>query len=94
MLNDRGVSYTLREYTTDPLSEEELRDVLQKLKLRAKDLLRTREAKKHDLSGGEPDSVLIEHMAANPKLVNRPIAVDGDRALLARPAETLNDWLR
>lgn len=94
MLKESGVSYTLREYTTDPLSKEEIRSVLQKLNMTPRDLLRMREAKKQDLNGDEPDSILIEHMAANPRLVNRPIALDGDRALIARPADLLHDWLR
>ena len=94
MLNDRGVSYTLREYTADPLTQDELRDVLNKLDIPARDLLRMREAKKHDLSGEEPEDELIARMASNPKLVSRPIAVDGERAMIARPAETLNGWLR
>ena len=93
MLNERGVSYTLREYTTDPLTQDELRAILTKLKIPARELLRMREAKNHALSGEEPEEVLIAKMASYPKLVNRPIAVDGERALLARPADALNDWL-
>ena len=94
MLNETGVSYTLREYTSEPLAEGEIRELLRKLKIAPRALLRMREAKKHGLSGDEPEGELIALMAGNPKLVSRPIAVDGDRALIARPADLLTDWLR
>lgn len=91
MLNERGVEFTYREYTEDPLTEKELRAVLRKLKLSAADVLRTRDAKKLqlDLTGDEGDDVLIAHMAEHPTLLQRPIAVKGRRAELGRPAENI-----
>ena len=93
MLQSRGVEFTYRDYRTDPLSEAELRDVLGKLGLTAKDLLRRRDKayKELGLTGEESDSVLISHMASHPTLLQRPIGVLGDRAVVGRPVENLLD---
>ena len=91
MLNERGVEFTYREYTREPLSAAEIRAVLRKLKMSAADVLRKRDAKKVglDLAGDEGDDVLIAHMAEHPTLLQRPIAVQGRRAELGRPAENI-----
>ena len=89
MLNDNGIAHTYREYTKDPLSEAELRDVLTKLGKGPKDVLRKRDATKAGLTGEETDDQLIALMAENPRLLERPIGVLGDRAALGRPPENL-----
>ena len=91
MLNERGVAHTYREYTQEPLSEAELRDVLSKLGLPASAVFRKREkvGKELGLTGKEPDDVLIPHMAAHPRLLQRPIGVVGDQAVVGRPIENL-----
>ena len=89
MLNDHGVAHTYREYTKDPLSESELRDVFGKLGVGPRDVLRSRDASKAGLSGGETDDQLISMMALNPRLLQRPIGVVGARAVIGRPPESL-----
>lgn len=89
MLNDAGVDHTYREYTKDPLTETEIRDVLRKLGMGPRDVLRSRDATKAGLSGQESDAELIALMADNPRLLQRPIGVNGDRAALGRPPENL-----
>ena len=89
MLNEHGISHTYREYTKDPLSAQELRDVLSKLGCGARDVLRTRDANKAGLSGTESDDELIALMAENPRLLQRPIGVVGDKAAVGRPPEKL-----
>jgi len=89
LLNERGIAHTYREYTKDPLSAEEIRDVLGKLGVGPRDVLRTRDANKAGLTGEESDDELIEHMASNPRLLQRPIGIVGDRAALGRPIEQL-----
>ena len=93
MLNEHSVEHTYREYTRDPLSEEEIRDVLGKLKMTAREMLRSRDASKADLTGEETDEELVSLMAQNPRLLQRPIGVVGDRAVMARPAEALLELL-
>jgi arsenate reductase (glutaredoxin) len=91
LLESKGVEFTYREYRTAPLSETELRDVLGKLGLTARDLLRKRDKafKELGLTGEESNDVLIGHMAGHPTLLQRPIGVRGDRAVVGRPIETL-----
>ena len=86
MLNEKGIEHRYREYTREPLSESEIRDVLRKLGLRPRDVLR-----KNNLgfTGEEPDDKLIAAMARNPTLLQRPIGVAGDRAVVGRPPERL-----
>ena len=93
MLNERGISHTYREYTADPLSEDELREVLSKLGVGPRDVLRTRDANKAGLTGDESDATLIALMAENPRLLQRPIGVLGDRAAVGRPPENLLDLI-
>ena len=89
MLNDNGVEFTYREYTKEPLSADELRDVLGKLGVEPSAVLRKRDAKKAGLSGDESSEELIELMAGNPRLLERPIGVVGERAAVGRPPEAL-----
>lgn len=91
LLEEKGIEHTTREYTEEPLSEKEIRDVLAKLDVRPRDILRSHDPayREHGLTGDEPDDRLIELMAAHPGLVQRPIAIRGDRAVVGRPPETI-----
>jgi len=89
LLNDNGIEHTYREYTADPLSEAELRDVFSKLGMTPRELLRKRDASKAGLSGDETDEDLIRLMAENPRLLQRPIGVVGGKAAVGRPVENL-----
>ena len=89
MLTEHGIDHTYREYTKDPLSVAELRDVFSKLGCGPRDVLRARDAKKVGLTGTESDDQLIELMAENPRLLQRPIGVLGTKAAVGRPAENL-----
>lgn len=87
------MEYRYREYRDEPLSEAELRDVFAKLGAAPRELLRAREAKSLEIGDDASDDELIAAMAKHPTLVQRPIAIDGDRAILARPADLLRDFI-
>ncbi|MCP4205414.1 MAG: arsenate reductase (glutaredoxin) [bacterium] len=91
MLEEHGIDFDYREYRKEPLSEAEIRHVLALLEVGPKDVLRRRDKafRELGLSGDEPDSILIAHMAAHPTLLQRPIGVVGDRAVIGRPVENL-----
>jgi len=80
-------------YMEEGISAVELADLLLKLGMKPMDLMRTKE----DLFRAEfrdkvlSDAEWIEVMVANPKLIERPIVVLGDRAVLARPAEKIDE---
>ena len=91
MLEENGVEYRYREYRKEPLAESEIRDVLKKLGLTARDMLRTRDRafRELGLTGDEPETTLIELMAGNPTLLQRPIGIRGNKAVVGRPPEAL-----
>jgi arsenate reductase len=96
LLDDRGVDYESIDYHVRGIDEAELRDLLRKIGGGPREVLRTREplVKELGLDGpAVPDEQLIAHMTANPALVQRPIVVRGERALLARPIERVLELL-
>ena len=85
---ERGIAYDAVEYHVTGLTEPELRSLLAKARARPHDFLRAREASAVGLDADAlGDDELIAAMVANPKLVQRPIVVRGERAVLARPVE-------
>ncbi len=91
MLEQRGIPYRYREYTQEPLSAGEIRNVLAKLDQEPRRFLRRndRAYKELGLSGDEPLDELIGHIADHPTLLQRPIGLLRGRAVLGRPAERL-----
>jgi arsenate reductase len=91
LLDDKGVKYRYREYTTEPLSKAEIDKVLGYLKLGPKDVLRKNDKayKELGLTGDETDKKLIGLMAKHPTLLQRPIGVKGKKAVIGRPPEKL-----
>lgn len=92
-MKEKGLEYRYREYTKEPLSADELRSVLGMLGVPAKAVLRGRDAKKEGLTGDESEERLIEAMAANPNLLQRPIFVLDGKAVVGRPVERLDEIL-
>lgn len=95
MLEQRGVPYRYREYTQSPLSAKEIREILDKLGLEPRALLRRhdRAYKELGLTGKEPPERLIDLMAEHPTLLQRPIGVLRGRAVVGRPPERLLELL-
>ncbi len=96
LLAERGIEYTGVEYHETGLDEETIRDLLAKAGLGPRDVLRSREplvAELGLLEEGVSDDELIAALAEHPRLLQRPIAVRGDRALLARPVERVVELL-
>lgn len=90
LLTERGVEFESIDYHDTGIEERELRALLGKMDCGPREVLRTREplVKELGLDGpGVSDEQLIAHMTAHPQLLQRPIVVRGDRALLARPVE-------
>ncbi|MCB9677343.1 MAG: arsenate reductase (glutaredoxin) [Alphaproteobacteria bacterium] len=83
------MAFTYREYTKQPLSADEIRVVLAKLGMGPRDVLRSADAKKAGIGPEVGDDALIDAMAANPRLLQRPIGVKGAKAALGRPVENL-----
>jgi arsenate reductase len=95
-LKASGVDFESVDYYLDPIPKAKLRDLLRKMGMKPRDLLRTREAVYKELKLGERelgDSELIDLMVEHPDLIQRPIVEKGARAVLARPVERLKEIL-
>ncbi|MBM3503840.1 MAG: arsenate reductase (glutaredoxin) [Alphaproteobacteria bacterium] len=90
LLRDRGIEPAVIEYLDTPPSREELKALLKKLGRSARDVVRTSEAPYRDLKLAQAnDEQLIAAMAEHPILIERPIVVNGAKAALGRPPETV-----
>jgi arsenate reductase len=95
-LRDAGVDFDAVDYYTDPISKTKLRELLRKMGISARQLLRTKEDIYKQLRLAErdlTDNEIIDLMVAHPDLIQRPIVEKGSRAILARPAERLREIL-
>lgn len=95
LLEEHGAEITVRRYLDDPPTAEELRHLLRTLGIGAKDLMRTKEKTfaEAGLSETDPEDRLIAAMAAHPILIERPVAIQHDRAVIGRPPERVLDLL-
>ena len=93
LLAERGVEVENVEYHVEGLREDELRELLRKAGLRPSQALRLREAGARELAAAGDEDVIVAAMVARPELLQRPIVVHGDRAVLARPVERVLEIL-
>jgi arsenate reductase len=95
ILASQGVQTEVVEYLETPPDRDELRALLRKLGLRARDIVRTGESiYKEQFRGREmTDDDWIDAMIAHPILIERPIVVAGERAVVARPPERVLELL-
>jgi len=96
LLEARGLTPTIVRYLETPLDAAQLRSLLGKLGLEARQLLRTGEDEYKALNLADPslgDEQLIAAMAAHPKLIERPILVVGNKAVIGRPPENVLEIL-
>ncbi len=79
-------------YIKDPLSADELNDLLRRAGLKPQDVLRTKEPAYRELIADKKltDADLLKIMVARPELIQRPIVVRGEKAVLARPVKNLS----
>jgi arsenate reductase len=92
LLEERGIDFDRVEYHVEGLDETTLRSLVAKTGVPARDLLRLREDGADELAEADDDTV-IAAMADRPALLQRPIVVNGDRAVLARPVERVTEIL-
>ena len=92
ILRDRGIEPNIVEYLKTPLQKEELKKISTSLGLRPMEIIRKNEIdfKERGLANHvENDDKMIEAMAAYPKIIERPIVVLKDKAVLGRPPENV-----
>lgn len=92
---DNSLQYEIVEYLKEELSANELKELISKTGLKPSELVRTHEEYfKKNLKGKEfSDDEWVNILADNPKLLHRPIVVNGKKAVWAQPPESINNIL-
>jgi arsenate reductase (glutaredoxin) len=93
LLTERGIDFDTVEYHVEGLSEPQIRELLAKANIPASAALRMREQGAAELAAAGDEDAIVAAMAARPELLQRPIVVNGDRAVLARPVERVLEIL-
>lgn len=91
ILQEKEIPHEVRWYLNEPLSAKELKALLKKLGIPAAELVRKNETLfKENLKGKTlSEAEWIQEMVEHPQLIERPIVEQGDKAVIARPAERL-----
>lgn len=92
LLRDKGVEPEVVLYLETPPTAKSLKALLAKLGISARDLLRKGEDAYKELNLADEklsEAALIKAMVENPKLIERPIAIKGDKAIVGRPPENV-----
>ena len=94
VLKNQNVEYEEIQYIKNPLTIEELKKIALKLGLHPKDFIRKGDMKKLNLEINiENDDELFQNMVDYPKIMERPIIVKGDKAVIGRPPERILEIL-
>jgi len=91
-LEEQNQTFEVVEYLKESLTEPEIKELLKKLDMNAEDLIRKGEpAFKENFKGKQlSENEWIRAMVEYPKLIERPIVVKGEKAIIARPLENIN----
>jgi len=96
LLENKKINASVVNYLEQTPTKEQLKDVLSKLNMKASELLRTGEEiyKKLNLQEIEDEEKLIDIMVLNPILIERPIIIKDNVAVIARPIENLSELIK
>ena len=92
LIKERGIDPEIILYLEEPPSVENLTKLLRLLKIEPRDLLRKGEEEYKTLNLKDEtidDCTIITHMSENPRLIERPIVIFNDRAIIGRPPENV-----
>ena len=96
LLEGRGIAFDRVDFHVEPLGEDEIRELVRKTGRPARELFRAREPVYAELALGDRevgDDEAIALMSEHTELMQRPVVVRGDRAVLARPVERVSELL-
>jgi arsenate reductase len=95
-LKESNVDFSKVNYYIEPIGEKKLRELIKKMGIAPRELLRSSEAIYRELGLGKKDlgdDEIISLMVKHPDLIQRPIVERGDRAVLGRPTENVKALL-
>lgn len=95
ILESEGCEKDIIKYLELSPDKTQIKNILKMLGLSARELMRVKEDiyKELNLKEEQDEEKLIEAMAQHPKLIERPIVIKGDKAIIARPASLVTDFL-
>ena len=94
ILKEQNVDFKEIQYFKKPLSVKELKDISLKLNLSPKEFIRKNDVKKLNLSMDlNNDNEIIKNMIEYPKIMERPIIINGNKAVIGRPPEKVLEIL-
>lgn len=96
LLEEKAIKPEIIKYLETPPSSDELKGLLKALGMSARELMRTGEDEYKALGLAEPsltEAQLIDALASHPRLIQRPIVVNGNKAAIGRPPEAVLDIL-
>jgi len=96
ILREEGLEPVVIEYLKNPPTREKLKELIEKMRLTPRDVLRQKGTPYEELglgNSGLSDDYLLDTMIAHPILINRPIVVTSKGVRLCRPSETVRDIL-
>ena len=93
-LKERNCNFTIKEYLKENPTKDELETVLKKLNKKPSEIIRKKESLFKELRLKDAsEEELLEAMVQNPKLIERPIVIYRDKAVIARPLELVEEIL-
>lgn len=89
LIEQRGIKPQIVEYLKTPLTHDELKSIIKKLGIKVQEIIRKKEPLFIEMYKGKElsDEKWIEILVKNPVLIERPIIVKGDQAVIGRPPE-------
>ncbi len=93
LLQGEGVAPEIIEYLVTPPTADELKRIVGLLGVGVGDIVRAKEAAEDGVETGLDGDALIAEIIAHPRIMQRPIVVNGDRAAIGRPPENVLDIL-
>lgn len=94
ILHEKGITPQVVKYLETPPTGKEIKEVLKKAGIKAHDLIRTGEEAYKPYKGQNlTEAEWIQIMVENPILIERPVVINGDKAVIARPPEKVLEIL-
>jgi len=95
LVEDSAQEMKIYKYLDESPSVSDIQDILKKLGMSAKELMRTGEDiyKELNIKNIDDEMTLVELLSSNPKLIERPIIIKGDKAVIGRPIENTIELL-
>jgi arsenate reductase len=92
LLQNKGIEPVIVEYLTTPLTTDELISVFKALSKKPKEVIRTKEDIYKELTvDWDDDTATVKAIIENPKLLERPIVIKGNKAVIGRPPENIEE---